>query len=298
MINSIIQRYGGGHKWVLRDDLSEYGIISYMEKGKSNMLTINQYWELDMPYIMVHISDSDGKIIRKDRYDFIYKDLKHLEFVYTEENGHSFENFQKTGDAVIRENEESQIKKMKERIASLEQTSKQNEKKVQELYKQNEKLQNDLKQAEGRCKVLENNKQKLSERKEELTKLLGEAKQKISELESQRDAIFSRNSDPDLVTMYHQLEDRIANALISLKESKDEAKKWKSMYQELKDQISIQGSRMEDKKPKPIGRPKIDNEKEQKVLKMRKNGITMRRISSELGISIGAIFNIVKRNSK
>ena len=47
-INTIIQSYGGGHNWVFREDLSENGIITYTGKNKRNMLTINQYWELDI----------------------------------------------------------------------------------------------------------------------------------------------------------------------------------------------------------------------------------------------------------
>ena len=557
-INTIIQSYGGGHNWVFREDLSENGIITYTGKNKRNMLTINQYWELDMPYIMVHISDTEGKIIRKDRYDFAYKDLKQLEFVYTEE----YEDFQKVGTTMSRETKEDKIKRLEERIVILEQaverTNKRNaemeqraeesflnsptyyqmqqeldffknladlnqshiesqrkysygqaekvqqifednkrligitdctdeeyerlnekilelqgkldsksinivardkyieqliekiadlkanndvlaqmvddiqldknstikelvkasrsetvdkaiqsltaaleeaqmnitelrreakqtlveknkermaraelrkeknrkydkfnasdkesydsmlhtyhvtmeqlklsnetynqlvektkeqkkeietlketqnkvvpesamgkekteelkekEKEIKDLKKQSEELKKALKKSEGKCKVLENNKEKLCERREELLKLLGEAKQKISELENQREAIFSRNSDPDIVTMYHQLEDRITKTLISLKTSKEEALKWKSMYQELKAKMP--------EPPKEPGRKRIDDDKRRKVLQMYENDISMRKIAKDVGVSLGTVSNIVNKYNK
>ena len=83
--------YGGGHRYIVREDISERGIITYVEKNNPDkMLTINQYWELDTPYIMVHLTDTKGVIIRKDRFDYT---KRRLEYVYTEENGHYYETF-------------------------------------------------------------------------------------------------------------------------------------------------------------------------------------------------------------
>lgn len=568
MINTIIQKYGGGHKWSLREDISEHSIVTYTDI-KGRMLTINLMWEGkqgQFPYIEVHITTTDGIIYRRDRYDFKDTEYKVIEFVYTEENGHFYDDFRKVGVTMAKETKESKIKKLEEKVAMLEKCLEQSSKnitemqqrgedsylnsptyhqmqqqisfykaiadlnqmhidsqrkwgyrqddKVQQVYEDNkrfmeqageeyhigcmvreeteyeklreeirelkgaldgknlnlvardkmiadmmeqiaelqaendtlrqiaddmsldkseairtvvqathadtvdkavqtltdaleeaqttitvlrkkaekaivaqnkaemtrlelrrlknskfdglsesdemsydalvhsyntamnllessnathdrlveeiktlreqltrpdeentttapsvtekalqeqiESLQTQLRKAEGQCKVYEANVRKLSERREEIAKLLGEANQKISELESQRDAIFSRNSDPDIVTMYHQLEDRIANALISLKKSKDEVKKWKSMYQELKEQIPTTPTTppTEDKEPQSVGRPKTDDEKIQKVLQMRENGLPMRKIAKELGISLGTVSNIVKQNTK
>ena len=112
----------------------------------------------------------------------------------------------------------------------------------------------------------------------------------IRELENQIEAIFSRNSDPDIVTMYHQLEDRITKTLISLKNSKEETLKWKSMYQEL-----------EAKMPAPTkepGRKRIDDDKRKKVLQMYDNDIPMRKIAKDVGIALGTVSNIVNKYNK
>lgn len=72
-INSIIRKYGGLRKYTLRERLSEYDCITYTEKqNRYKLLSINRKTDqlTDEPYIMVHISDENGKIIQRDRYDY------------------------------------------------------------------------------------------------------------------------------------------------------------------------------------------------------------------------------------
>lgn len=126
LINYIIQKYGGGHRWVLRDEISEHGIVTYTDKTFSDrMLTINEMWEgkeSQFPYIEIHITDSTGYIIRKDRYDYSDTDRKRIEFVYTEEHGHFYNEFRKVGNAMARpkQSKEAKIKELERRLKQTE----------------------------------------------------------------------------------------------------------------------------------------------------------------------------------
>lgn len=171
---------------------------------------------------------------------------------------------------------------------------------IEELKSQIEKLQDDVRKAEGQCKVYQANVFKITESRDLVQKKLGEAKQKISELETQIESIFYRNSDPDLITMYHALEERTERSLDNLKKARKEAKEWKDKYQELKTEQTTTPPPVEteSKEPQSVGRPKTDDAKIQKVLKMREDGKPMRTIATELGISLGTVSNIVKKHSK
>lgn len=134
LINYIIQKYGGGHRWSLRDDISERDIVTYTSND-GRMLTINLMWEgkeNQFPYIEVHITDKDGIIIRKDRYDYSNTDKTRIEFVYTEENGHFYDEFRKVGVTMARprQSKEAKIKELEKRLADtmkwLEDTQKRN----------------------------------------------------------------------------------------------------------------------------------------------------------------------------
>ena len=52
------------------------------------MLTINQLWDkdTDKPYVMVHISDSTGRIYRKDKWDW-FETIRQLHFDWTLQGG-------------------------------------------------------------------------------------------------------------------------------------------------------------------------------------------------------------------
>lgn len=458
-LNELLKMYGGGYRWTLHKELSEKNSISYMDKN-GYMLTIGKSYEdgrEEFSFVEVHISDVNGKIIRKDRFDFVNTDSDNIRFEYTEENGCFYDEFRKINVTMSKETKEAKIKKLEERLTEtsgyLEQALKRNhemseqaenvflnspthhqlqleleffkslnklneihlanaknqtmradehlkqiyednkrmcehhadteywagitenwheakeyemlreeirelkgkitqknqaiadcndeikrlqwiiakdddkfqlsismerisqleleveklkstssspsdQNKIEELNKQIEKLQDDLRKSEGQCKVYQANVRKLSERREEISRTLGEARQKISELEAQRKSIFIRNSNPDIITMYHVLEDRTEKILNNLKKSKEETKKWKAMYQELNEKIAAPATPVKQKKPQPVGRPKTDYTKVQNVLKMRKDGKSMRVIANELGIALGTVSNIVKKYSK
>ena len=185
------------------------------------------------------------------------------------------------------------------KIADLK-AKKEDTAEVSELQKQIEKLQDDVRKAEGQCKVYQANVFKITESRDLERKKTGEARQRISELETQIESIFHRNSDPDLITMYHALEERTEKSLDNLRKARKEAKEWKEKYQELKEKQTTTPPPVEteSKEPQSVGRPKTDDVKIQKVLKMREDGKTMRTIATELGISLGTVSNIVKKHSK
>lgn len=87
MINFIIQKFGGNRRWKLREDISEYSCVVYMDKN-SCMLCIDHMFkdkEGKFEYVLVSISDSTGIIRRKDRFDFVDTNKKVLEYTYSEE---------------------------------------------------------------------------------------------------------------------------------------------------------------------------------------------------------------------
>lgn len=458
-LNELLKMYGGSYHWTLHKELSERNGISYMDKN-GYMLTINKSFEggsEKFPFVEIRICDVNGKIIRKDRFDFVNTNTDNIRFEYTEENGCFYDDFRKIDETLSKETKEVKIRKLEERleetIGQLEKVLKYNhemseqaendflnspthhllqqeleffkslnklneihlanakkqimradehlkqiyednrrmcahredteywvgiteywheareyenlreeiqelkgkidqkdqaiadrndeirrlqwiiakdddkfelsislerisqleleveelkstssstsdQNKIEELNKQIEKLQDDLRKSEGQCKVYQANVRKLSERREEIARSLGEARQEISELEAQRKSIFVRNSNPDIITMYHVLEDRTEKILNNLKKSKEETKKWKAMYQELNEKIDAPTTPVKPKKTQPVGRPKTDDTKVQNVLKMRKDGKSMRVIANELGIALGTVSNIVKKYSK
>ena len=123
MQNWIIQRYGGGHRYIYdAESTKATGHIEYRSKNNSGCtLTINEYWQdNNIPYIMVHISDNKGYIIRKDRYNFDCKDNKRLWFVETEEGGIYYDTFRKVGGTMARNTKVNKIRTLEERIKVLE----------------------------------------------------------------------------------------------------------------------------------------------------------------------------------
>ena len=207
---------------------------------------------------------------------------------------HLLEESNATHDRLVEE-----IKTLREKIGHPEQetTTTDAEKALQE---QIESLQTQLRKAEGQCKVYQANVFKITESRDIVQRKLGEARQRISELETQIESIFHRNSDPDLITMYHALEERTEKSLDNLRKARKEAKEWKEKYQELKEKQTTTPPPVEteSKEPQSVGRPKTDDAKIQKVLKMREDGKPMRTIATELGISLGTVSNIVKKHSK
>lgn len=79
----LLKNYGGGYRWTHDKKLSQSGSVTYTDE-QNNMLTINQLWDkdTDKSYVMVHISDSTGRIYRKDKWDW-FETIRQLHFVWT-----------------------------------------------------------------------------------------------------------------------------------------------------------------------------------------------------------------------
>lgn len=530
LINEVIQMYGGGHRYIVREDISERGIITYVEKNNPDkMLTINQYWELDTPYIMVHLTDTKGVIIRKDRFDYT---KRRLEYVYTEENGHYYETFRKVGETMAKATKEAKIKDLEKRLADMtgyyEQMSKRNAEmaergeesflnsptyyqmqeqldfykriadlnqmhidsqkkwgyrqadKVQQVYEDNKRfmeraggeyfigiteddtdrnyeklreeirelkgklegvnlnlverdkiiadmmiqiadlraenkalkksdadieeeprldstedkfvqiqrlskniitlkhklstlradlkremqrrydnysesdetsyiallstnkvmehlleesnatydrlkeeilslreqlkgatttpseqgseelqqeiadLQAKLRWTEGQCKVYEDNMRQIMNAKNHFSKSYSESMVKINELENELTAIFSRNSNPDMVTMYHLLDDRYKKVLEQLRVARKTIKELQSNQpkEEIKKETTATATTGK------VGRPKVTEEVRLEVVKMKSEGASYRKIAETLKISVGSVTNIIKKYEK
>lgn len=258
-------------------DLRKKSTKMIIEKNKAQMARIELRKEKNRKYNKYNVSDEES-----------YDSMLHTYHVVMDQLQLSNENHKKLSQKV--KEQEQEIEKLK--------AKKEDTKKVSELNKQIEKLKDDLRKSEGQCKVYQANVFKITESRDLERKKTGDARQRISELESQISSIFYRNSDPDLITMYHALEERTERALDNLKKARNESKEWKAKYLELKEkQIAIVQS-AKPKEPQPVGRPKIDEDRVQKVLQMRKDGKPMRIIATELNISLGTVSNIIKKHSK
>lgn len=86
-LSKLLKNYGGGYYWKIHKQLSESGNVTYTDT-QGGMLSINQLWdkETDKPYVMVYLSHSDGKIYRKDKWDW-FDTVRQLYFDWTLQNG-------------------------------------------------------------------------------------------------------------------------------------------------------------------------------------------------------------------
>lgn len=73
---------------------------------------------------------------------------------------------------------------------------------------------------------------------ERLTREKAELAKKYNDLEQKLNAIYSRNQDPDLLTLYHQLEDRMAINLEALKEERAKNQELQKQLQSRSEMIS------------------------------------------------------------
>ena len=86
-LSKLLKNYGGGYYWKIHKQLSNSGNVTYTDT-QGGMLSINQLWdkETDKPYVMVYLSHSDGKIYRKDKWDW-FDTIHQLYFDWTLQNG-------------------------------------------------------------------------------------------------------------------------------------------------------------------------------------------------------------------
>ena len=84
-IGFIMSRYGtyNAYKGEFIEDGKTYNKVEFLRKDKTGMLTINLNTDMDddSTYVMVHLINSYGNIIRKDRYGF-FADGMNLYFDY------------------------------------------------------------------------------------------------------------------------------------------------------------------------------------------------------------------------
>lgn len=90
-ISTLLKKYGSGYRWKQNKDLSQKGVICYRDKFGYN-LTINEKYELDTnkPYVMVHISGSDGTIFRWDKWSY-FDTIHQLYFDYTVDKNNDYD---------------------------------------------------------------------------------------------------------------------------------------------------------------------------------------------------------------
>lgn len=86
-LSKLLKNYGGGYHWKIHKQLSESGNVTYMDT-QGGMLSVNQLWDkdTDKPYVMVYLSHPDGKIYRKDKWDW-FDTVRQLYFDWTLQNG-------------------------------------------------------------------------------------------------------------------------------------------------------------------------------------------------------------------
>lgn len=117
-LSKLLKNYGGGYRFKLNKRLSQSGNVTYTDV-QGGMLSINQLWDkdTDKPYVMVHISDSSGRIYRKDKWDW-FDTIKQLHFDWTLQNGNydlEFKNIE--GDTMAKKKRQSLTQKLEKKIA-------------------------------------------------------------------------------------------------------------------------------------------------------------------------------------
>lgn len=83
-ITKLLKNYGGGYRFKKNTSLSEPKQIAYNDTSNGGLLTLNERWDKDKEetYVMIHFSHSDGKIYRKDRWNY-FSDIHQLYFDYS-----------------------------------------------------------------------------------------------------------------------------------------------------------------------------------------------------------------------
>lgn len=113
----LLKNYGGGYRWTHDKKLSQSGNVTYTDE-QNNMLTINQLWnkDTDKPYVMVHISDSTGRIYRKDKWDW-FETIRQLHFDWTLQGGQYDIEFKSIeGDKMAKKKRQSYTQELKAQI--------------------------------------------------------------------------------------------------------------------------------------------------------------------------------------
>ena len=116
-LSKLLKNYGGGYRWTHDKKLSQSGSVTYTD-AQNNMLTINQLWDkdTDKPYVMVYLSDSTGRIYRKDKWDW-FETIRQLHFDWTLQGGQYDIEFKSIeGDKMAKKKRQSYTQELKAQI--------------------------------------------------------------------------------------------------------------------------------------------------------------------------------------
>lgn len=130
----LLKNYGGGYRWTHDKKLSQSGNVTYTDE-QNNMLTINQLWnkDTDKPYVMVHISDSTGRIYRKDKWDW-FETIRQLHFDWTLQGGQYDIEFKSIeGDKMAKKKRQSYTQELKAQIESQKDIIAKRDKEIERL---------------------------------------------------------------------------------------------------------------------------------------------------------------------
>lgn len=130
----LLKNYGSGYRWTHDKKLSQSGNVTYTD-AQNNMLTINQLWDkdTDKPYVMVHISDSTGRIYRKDKWDW-FETIRQLHFDWTLQGGQYDLEFKSIeGDKMAKKKRQSYTQELKAQIESQKDIIAERDKEIERL---------------------------------------------------------------------------------------------------------------------------------------------------------------------
>lgn len=130
----LLKNYGSGYRWTHDKKLSQSGNVTYTD-AQNNMLTINQLWDkdTDKPYVMVHISDSTGRIYRKDKWDW-FETIRQLHFDWTLQGGEYDLEFKSIeGDKMAKKKRQSYTQELKAQIESQKDIIAERDKEIERL---------------------------------------------------------------------------------------------------------------------------------------------------------------------
>lgn len=133
-LTKLLKNYGGGYRWTHDKKLSQSGSVTYTD-AQNNMLTINQLWDkdTDKPYVMVHISDSTGRIYRKDKWDW-FETIRQLHFDWTLQGGEYDLEFKSIeGDKMAKKKRQSYTQELKAQIESQKDIIAERDKEIERL---------------------------------------------------------------------------------------------------------------------------------------------------------------------
>lgn len=164
----LLKNYGGGYRFKLNKKLSHSGSVTYTD-SQGGMLSINQLWDkdTDKPYVMVHISDSTGRIYRKDKWDW-FETIRQLHFDWTLQGGvYDLEFKSIEGVKMAKKKRQSLTHELKAQIENLRALMLEQDKRIAIMQENGEasflnsptymQLQKQIKDLESRCKLNEIN---------------------------------------------------------------------------------------------------------------------------------------------